>query len=251
MTGSSGGIGAAVVGALAHVGMSVVGFDVVPALEGPAEDGTEWPPAWSSPVDVCDDSAVRRSVACVERRLGPIDVLVNAAGVLQTGSVLELADAAWERLFAVNTIGVRNVSRAVASRMVERRRGAIVTIGSDAGAVPRLDLGPYGASKAAAAMITRSLGLEVATAGVRCNVVSPGATDTPMQRGLWPSDEPVEDAAGRAAAGDPARFRNRIPLGRIAQADDVAAVVGFLVSDAAGHVTLQDVRVDGGAGLGT
>ena len=103
----------------------------------------------------------------------------------------------------------------------------------------------YGASKAAATAYLRSLGLELAPHGIRCNVVSPGSTDTPMLRGMWSGD----DESPAVIAGDAASFRLGIPLGRIARPEDIAQTVLFLCSDAARHVTLHDLRVDGGATL--
>jgi 2,3-dihydro-2,3-dihydroxybenzoate dehydrogenase len=103
----------------------------------------------------------------------------------------------------------------------------------------------YGASKAASASFTRSLGLELAPHGIRCNVVCPGSTDTEMQRALWADD----DGERRTIAGDPATFKAGIPLGRIAQPEDVAEAVRFLVSDRARHITMHDLYVDGGATL--
>jgi 2,3-dihydro-2,3-dihydroxybenzoate dehydrogenase len=103
----------------------------------------------------------------------------------------------------------------------------------------------YAASKAAAAHFTRCLGLELAGLGIRCNVVSPGSTDTPMQRALWTDDAGVE----AVVAGRPDLFKPGIPLGRIAAAEDVADAVVFLASDRARHITMHDLYVDGGATL--
>jgi 2,3-dihydro-2,3-dihydroxybenzoate dehydrogenase len=159
------------------------------------------------------------------------------------GSVVDTTDDAWDRMFAVNTTGVFLVSRAVARRMLPRATGSIVTVASNAAGVPRAGMAAYGASKAAAASFTRSLGLELAPHGIRCNVVAPGSTDTPMLRELGP------DADRRVIAGDPDSFKAGIPLGRIAAPDDVADAVRFLVSDRARHITMHDLYVDGGATL--
>jgi 2,3-dihydro-2,3-dihydroxybenzoate dehydrogenase len=104
----------------------------------------------------------------------------------------------------------------------------------------------YAASKAATSALARCAGLELAARGIRCNVVEPGSTDTAMQRDLW-----ADPQVGRRTAlkGDPSTYRVGIPLGRIADPDDVAEVVCFLLSDAARHVTLQQLYVDGGASL--
>ncbi len=197
-------------------------------------------------VDVADSGQVEQAVERIERELGPIGILVNVAGILHLETVLDTSDAHWERTFSVNAGGVFRLSRAVARRMAPRRAGAIVTVASNAATVPRQQMAAYAASKAASTQFTRCLGLELAQYGIRCNVVSPGSTDTAMQRQLWngPHDEQV------AIEGSPAAFKVGIPLGRIASAQDIADAVCFLVSDQARHITMHDLRVDGGATLG-
>ncbi|MDP2713165.1 MAG: 2,3-dihydro-2,3-dihydroxybenzoate dehydrogenase [Solirubrobacteraceae bacterium] len=244
VTGGGSGIGAAVAHALAAGGRLVVVTDrhrgaaehVAAAIGGSAL-GIE--------LDVTRRSAVEAVVARAEDEAGPIGVLVSVAGVLRPGAVVDTDDAAWDETFAVNATGVFLVSRAVARRMRSRGCGCIVTVASNAAGVPRAGMAAYGASKAAAASFTRSLGLELAPHGIRCNVVAPGSTDTPMQRALWTDD----DAERRTIDGDPAAFKAGIPLGRIATPEDVAAAVDFLVSDRARHITMHDLYVDGGATL--
>jgi 2,3-dihydro-2,3-dihydroxybenzoate dehydrogenase len=182
----------------------------------------------------------------VEREVGAITTLVNVAGILRMSSVVEFGDEDWAATFAVNTHGVFHLSRAVARRMVPRQTGAIVTVGSNAASVPRMRMAAYAASKAASTMFTKCLGLELAQYGIRCNVVSPGSTDTQMQRALW-----TDEHGPRAViAGAPETFRVGIPLRRIALPEDIAEAVSFLVSDRARHITLHDLCVDGGATLG-
>lgn len=249
VTGAAQGIGAAVARGLLDRGTTVVAVD---RAAGPLAETCD---VWASqglpviPVvaDVTDPAACEAAVERAERA-GPLERLANCAGVLRTGAVLDLDEADWHETFAVNVTGVLSMSRAAAARMVPRRRGAIVTVGSNAASTPRMGMGAYAASKAAAAMLTRCLGLELAEHSIRCNVVSPGSTDTPMQRAFWEDG----DGAGPQGvlAGDLSRHRLGIPLGRIAEPEDVAAAVLFLLSDAARHITLHDLRVDGGATLG-
>lgn len=230
VTGAAGGIGAAVVARLQEQGLDVVATDLCATDDVLA-------------LDVTDASAVREFVAGVEGE-GPVDVLVNAAGVLHTGPALETTDAQRAHMFAVNTTGVMTVSTTVAAHMVRRRRGAIVTVASNAGRLPRHGMTAYGASKAAAALFTQSLGLELAEFGIRCNVVSPGTTRTPMVAAMLDRSGATEQDLVR---GDLAHYKSGIPLRRIAEPQDVAEVVAFLISDAARHVTMEDVVVDGGA----
>lgn len=245
VTGAAQGIGAAVALALHHAGCRVAALDV---QAEPLERFSSQHPGGihAYPVDLRSSQAVGQVVEEIETRLGPVDALVNVAGILRMGTVCDLSDEDWETTFAVNTHGVFYLSRAVARRMAPRKRGAIVTVGSNAAAVPRLQMAAYAASKAASCHFTKCLGLELAEHGIRCNVVSPGSTDTAMQRQLWTAESDVQ----KVIAGSLPGYRTGIPLGRIASPQDIAATVLFLLSDAARHITLHDLRVDGGATLG-
>ncbi|MFC8516115.1 2,3-dihydro-2,3-dihydroxybenzoate dehydrogenase [Streptomyces sp. NPDC057257] len=244
VTGAGRGIGRAVAAALVDQGARVLATDVDPAgIETLAADRVT-----VRALDVTDAVAVESAVDEAERTLGPLDIVVNVAGVLRPGHVVDLTDEEWAATFAVNTDGVFHVSRAAARRMAERGHGSIVTVASNAAGVPRTGMAAYAASKAAAVMFTRCLGLELAASGVRCNTVSPGSTLTDMQRALWTADDD-EAAARRVIEGDPAAYRTGIPLGRIADPSDIADAVVFLVSDRARHITMHDLYVDGGATL--
>ncbi|MER5627727.1 2,3-dihydro-2,3-dihydroxybenzoate dehydrogenase [Streptosporangium sp. NPDC005286] len=235
VTGAAGGIGAAVATALARAGMIVAGVDV---RDEPWESRPE--PIARHLADVRDPGQVDAVVSRVENELGPIGVLVNVAGVLRTGAVTDLSTDDWEHVFAVNAGGVFHAVRAVTRRMIPRGRGTVVTVASNAAGVPRVGMAAYAASKAAAVMFTRCAGLELARHGIRCNVVSPGSTDTAMQAGLDPRS---------VLEGDPSSYRVGIPLGRLADPSDIAEAVLFLASDRARHITMQDLYVDGGATL--
>ncbi|MEV5759405.1 2,3-dihydro-2,3-dihydroxybenzoate dehydrogenase [Streptomyces tendae] len=247
VTGAGRGIGAAVVTALVDEGVRVVATDLDRAgVQTLAARHGE--PVTPRQLDVTDATAVETLVAETEDTLGPLDIAVNVAGILRDGPVADLTDEDWAAHFAVNTTGVFHVSRAAARRMTGRGRGSIVTVASNAGGVPRAGLAAYAASKAAAVMFTKCLGLEVARQGVRCNTVSPGSTMTDMQRALWTSGE-EEASARRVVEGDLVSYRTGIPLGRIADPSDIADAVVFLVSDRARHITMHDLYVDGGATL--
>jgi 2,3-dihydro-2,3-dihydroxybenzoate dehydrogenase len=128
-------------------------------------------------------------------------------------------------------------------RMKARGRGSIVTVGSQSAKVVRLDQGAYGASKAAVTYLTKALGLELAPFGVRCNVVHPGVTETPLAAKIWATGKGSKDLH---VTGDLQRYRPGIPLGKVAAAREVAEVVAFVASDAASHVTMTEIVVDGG-----
>ncbi|WP_049563129.1 2,3-dihydro-2,3-dihydroxybenzoate dehydrogenase [Nonomuraea sp. SBT364] len=249
VTGAAGGIGAAIARTLGEEGIPVAALDrdedglreLTAKLEA---DGLR---VAAFPVDVGSSAQVEAVVGEAERLLGPVTKLVNAAGVLRTGRAVRMSDDDWAATFAVNVNGVFHVSRAVVSRMVPRRAGAVVTVASNAALVARADMAAYAASKAAATAFTKALGLEVAGYGIRCNVVAPGSADTPMLSALW-SDH---DRALRASIeGSPKVFRTGIPLGKVASPADVAEAVAFLLSSKANHITLQHLTVDGGATLG-
>ena len=247
VTGAAGGIGAAVVRSAASAGARVVAADrnAAGAEEVAAKLRAEGLDVSARGVDVTSEAAVDDLVAWTEATVGPIGALVNGAGVLHVGPVVETSADDWAAVFAVNATGVFHLSRAVAARMVPRRRGVIVTIASNAAGVPRRHMAAYAASKAAAAHFTRCLGLELAPLGIRCNVVCPGSTDTAMGRAAWPG----EDGVARVVAGSLEDFRTGIPLGRVADPQDVADAVMFLLSDQSRHVALHDLYVDGGAAL--
>ncbi|AIY40971.1 2,3-dihydro-2,3-dihydroxybenzoate dehydrogenase of siderophore biosynthesis [Collimonas arenae] len=248
ITGAAQGIGAAVAQAMAQQGAKLALFDVqqqalAQQVDALASNGAQ---VLGIGVNVTDSTAVNAAVERVEQELGHIDVLVNAAGILRLGSALDCSDADWEQTFNVNVGGVFRMCRAVANRMAPRGRGVIVTVASNASAVPRQHMAAYAASKAASAHFTRCLGLELAVHGIRCNVVSPGSTDTAMQRQLWTSEEHKQAVINGALE----QFRLGIPLRRIADAADIADAVIFLASERARHITMHELCVDGGATLG-
>lgn len=242
VTGAAGGIGQAVVLALLEEGARVAALDCdahgLASLAPRADLRTET-------VDVKDSRQVDDAIERIENEWGPIDLGVSAAGVLSTTVIADTSDETWEHVFDVNTRGVFHVSRALARKMMPRRRGAIVAVSSNAAGIPRHGMAAYAASKAATTMFTRCLGLELAEYGIRCNIVAPGSTRTPMQEALWSS------GTGRDAviAGSLEKFRTGIPLRKIAEPDEVADAVVYLLSDRASHVTMADLYVDGGGTL--
>ncbi|MEU1089824.1 2,3-dihydro-2,3-dihydroxybenzoate dehydrogenase [Streptomyces sp. NPDC005576] len=250
VTGAGRGIGEAVVTALVERGARVVATDITSdGIEALARrHGSQ---VVARRLDVTDAHAVEAAIEEAERALGPLEFAVNVAGVLHSAEIVDTSDAQWDATFAVNVDGVFHVSRSAARRMAARGRGGIVTVASNAAGIPRAGMAAYAASKAASAMFTKCLGLEMAAHGVRCNSVCPGSTMTDMQRALWADLDPadVTAAADRVVAGDLATHRTGIPLGRIADPADIADAVTFLLSDRARHITMQDLYVDGGATL--
>lgn len=238
VTGAGKGIGYATALAFVEAGAQVTGFDLAFA-------GRDYPFSCEV-VDIANaqqvDAVCQRLLAQCER----LDVLVNAAGILHMGATDELSTDAWQQTFAVNVGGAFNLFRQTMAQFRRQQGGAIVTVASDAAHTPRIGMSAYGASKAALKSLALSVGLELAASHVRCNVVSPGSTDTDMQRTLWVSD----DAEQQRIRGFGEQFKLGIPLGKIARPQEVANTILFLASDLASHITLQDIVVDGGSTLG-
>lgn len=246
VTGAAHGIGAAVVECLVARGDRVVALDIDAeglecATQGSSLDGSVVPIV----ADVSDHAAIEQTVRTIERDVGPIDALAHAAGILRAGPIATLPEEAWNALMRVNFDGLRYTARAVATVMLPRKRGSIVSIASNAATVPRVNMAAYAASKAAALMFVKCLALELAP-HLRCNIVSPGSTDTAMQRAYV-----SRSSDSRAVVeGSLSAFRTGIPLGRIAAPQDIAAAVAFLLSEDARHITMTNLCVDGGATLG-
>ncbi|RXJ73572.1 2,3-dihydro-2,3-dihydroxybenzoate dehydrogenase [Veronia nyctiphanis] len=178
-------------------------------------------------------------------QFGPLDHLVNCAGILQTGALIDANIEDVIKIFSVNSFGALSVMQTVGKAMIKQGFGSIVVIGSNAANTPRPNMGAYSASKAALHMLVKNIGIELASHGIRCNIVSPGSTRTDMQKQLWTNTYGEHDVI----AGDAASYRLGIPLQKIAEPDDIAKSVLFLLSEAAGHITMHDLRIDGGATL--
>lgn len=244
VSGANSGIGAALTARLLLAGSRVIGLDQ--DLGHLTKLAEQYPgQLYYHKVDISDFTAVQEAVQAGFSALGPIDKLACVAGVLQMGKICELSTEQWQRTFAINTEGVFNVCRAVVPGMIKRGQGAIVNVSSNAASTPRAGMGAYAASKAAVTQLSQCLGLELAPHGIRVNVVSPGSTNTAMQQAMW------QQGSSREAviAGSPDQFRLGIPLARIAEPDDIADAILFLLSEQARHITLHDMRVDGGATL--
>ncbi|EJN00010.1 2,3-dihydro-2,3-dihydroxybenzoate dehydrogenase [Phyllobacterium sp. YR531] len=241
VTGAGGGIGLSLVKLLLEEGIQVTATDL--NIDALVEIGHENLKAFS--LDVRDSATVNVAVDQCVAHWGKLDFGVNVAGVLSTTLVTDTSDDEWARVFAVNTTGVFHVSRAIARHMMEQKSGVIVTVSSNAAGIPRHSMAAYAASKAASTMFTRCLGLELAPYGIRCNIVAPGSTLTTMQTGMWQD----ETGGDKVIEGSLAGYKTGIPLGKLATPEDVANSVLFLLSDKAGHITMADIYVDGGATL--
>ncbi|PXP11097.1 2,3-dihydro-2,3-dihydroxybenzoate dehydrogenase [Salmonella enterica] len=238
VTGAGKGIGYATALAFVDAGARVIGFD--------REFTQESYPFATEVMDVADAAQVAQVCQRVLQKTPRLGVLVNAAGILRIGATDALSVDDWQQTFAVNVGGAFNLFSQTMAQFRRQQGGAIVTVASDAAHTPRIGMSAYGASKAALKSLALTVGLELAGCGVRCNVVSPGSTDTDMQRTLWVS----EDAEQQRIRGFGEQFKLGIPLGKIARPQEIANTILFLASDLASHITLQDIVVDGGSTLG-
>jgi 3-oxoacyl-[acyl-carrier protein] reductase len=235
VTGASRGIGHATAGALAAQGLRVaVGYatGAEPAAKLAADIG-----GMAVQIDVTDPASVDAAFAAVEEAWGEkVTVLVNNAGVTADGLALRMSADQWRTVLSTNLDGAFNVTTRALPGMVRARFGRIVNVGSVAGLAGSAGQVNYAAAKAGLVGLTRSLAREVASRHITCNVVAPGPIDTDMT----------------AALGDErrAQLAEQVPLGRMGTADEVAAVVAFLCSDAAAYITGAVVPVDGGLGMG-
>ena len=242
VTGANGGIGEATVHQLIKNGYSVFAADLGDA---PVASFTTYGDALFRyrPVDVTSEESVIALANAVAALDEPVTGAVLAAGIAHSQPLLETSFATWKRLHAVNSDGVFLMIDQQATDPTNSR--SLVTVASNAARVPRAEFGAYGASKASAARVTSSFGLQLAAHGIRVNSVCPGTTRTPMVTDAWEG----EDRSALPVAGNPRTFRLGIPLGRIADPADIAAVNAFLISEAARHITMQEIVADGGATL--
>lgn len=202
--------------------------------------------------DVTDEERIAEIFDELAAQHPPVAKVAHAAGVLHQGGLADTSLGEYSRVMGVNAEGtfiiLRQAARTLRLQHEQREQaGAIAIVSSNAAAVPRVGMAAYAASKAAVSALSANAALELAPLGIRCNTVAPGSTDSPMQHAMWHDDDERDRA--RVIAGDPGTFRLGIPLGRIADPQDIAEVVHFALSDRARHMTMQEIVVDGGASL--
>lgn len=236
VTGGIGGLGTEICKHLARSGRRVIAGDLASRTERIAEFEREVAAFAEQihfePINVADFEACAATVARVEARYGPIDILVNAAGITRDTTLRKMAPSQWREVIEINLSGVFNTCRNVVEGMSERGFGRIVNISSVNGQTGQFGQTNYSAAKAGMHGFTMALAREVARKGVTVNSVSPGYCRTAM------------------VAAIPENIRNQIianiPVGRLGEPSEVARVVDFLCADESGFITGANIPVNGG-----
>jgi 2-keto-3-deoxy-L-fuconate dehydrogenase len=230
VTAAAAGIGRACAIAFAREGASVFATDIdEKGLATLAAEGVEQ----TARLDIRDSAAVLG----MQNRVGPVDVLLNAAGFVHNGTVLDCSDDDWDFSFDLNVKSMHRTLRAFLPAMLRGNGGSIVNIASAAGvfkAAPNRYV--YGATKAAVAALTRAVAVDFITQGIRCNCICPGTIETPSM-------------LNRAAAAGPRgrdMFVSRQPMGRLGTAEEIAALAVYLASDESAFTTGVAHIIDGG-----
>jgi 2-hydroxycyclohexanecarboxyl-CoA dehydrogenase len=229
VTGGGSGIGLAIAQRFCSDGYNVATLDINPA--GPADTGL------AQLADVTDRAQVDAALAAVRERLGPVAILVNAAGMDGFKRFGDLTFAAWQRVIDVNLNGVFHCIQAVLPDMVEAGWGRIVNISSSSAHSGQEFMAHYVAAKSAVNGLTKALAKELGPAGITVNAVPPGFIDTPMLR---------RAEARHLLGGTVEEHVMRTPVRRVGRPEDIAAACAFLASDEAGYITGQIIGVNGG-----
>ncbi|GAA3507445.1 3-oxoacyl-ACP reductase FabG [Streptomyces showdoensis] len=249
VTGATSGIGLAVARTLGREGLRIFicardGDAVAETVKLLREEGVE---ADGQSCDVRSTEQVDAFVRAAVARYGPVDVLVNNAGRNGGGPTAELTDELWLDVLDTNLTSVFRVTRAALTTggMLERGRGRVVNIASTGGKQGVVLGAPYSASKHGVVGLTKALGLELARTGITVNAVCPGYVETPMAERVRAGYAAVWDTTPEAVLE---RFEAKIPLGRYSTPEEVAGLVGYLVTDTAAAITAQALNVCGGLG---
>ena len=231
VTGASRGIGAAIARALAEQGALVVGTATSEAGAQRISDSLP-PPSYGAALDVNDAAACEALVARILKDHQKLSVLINNAGITRDNLTMRMKDSDWLEVIATNLTSVFRLSRLAIRPMMKQRHGRIINITSVVASSGNAGQANYAAAKAGVAGMSRALAREIGSRGITVNCVAPGFIDTDMTRAL--------------AADQIAELTRQIPLGRLGQADDVAAACVFLASPGAGYITGATLPVNGG-----
>jgi 2-keto-3-deoxy-L-fuconate dehydrogenase len=198
-------------------------------------------------LDVRSTQAVEALAKDVAAELGPLDVLVNCAGFVHHGSVLDCSEQDWDFSFDLNVKSMHRTIKAFLPGMLQKKKGAIVNISSAVSSIRGVpDRYVYGASKAAIIGLTKAIAADFIRQGIRANAICPGTIESPSLEGRI---RDRSQATGKSLAEIEKAFIERQPMGRLGKADEVAALAVFLASDESSYITGQPHLVDGGMAL--
>jgi len=236
VTGSYRGLGLTVARGLAQAGATVVvnGRDRAKTHDAAAALKRDGLDAHGYPFDVTQADPLAEAIGAIERQVGPVDVLVNNAGINLRAPLAEIPEAAWREVLDVNLTGAFLVARAVVGGMIQRCRGKIINVCSLMSEVGRRTTAAYAASKGGLKMLTRAMAVEWAEHNIQANAIGPGYFLTEMTRPL--ADDPAFDAW----------IKSRTPAGRWGDPTELIGPAVFLASDASNFVNGQVLYVDGG-----
>lgn len=239
VTGAARGIGKSMVQAFSEAGANVAAIDYDSnALEETVDElNSGGEKILSVVTDISDSKQVKEMVAKVTRAFGTIDILINNAAKQVWASLLKTREEGWNKIFDVNVKGGYLCAQAVSEIMLKKRSGVIINIASMAGILADKNNGAYAASKAAVIQMSRAIAGELGPYGIRVNSIAPGVTRTRMADGILMNEEISN------------RFKRIIPLGRVAEPEEMASVALFLASDAASYITGTTIIVDGGISI--
>ena len=236
VTGASRGIGRAIALKLAADGFKVIGTATTEAGAAGIGEALAAHGGEGLVLNVTDGAALDAAIDGIVKRLGGLHVLVNNAGITRDTLSMRMKDDDWDAVHDTNLKAVFRACRAATRPMMKQRFGRIINITSVVGAIGNAGQANYAAAKAGVAGLSRALARELGARGITVNCVAPGFIATDMTEGL-------PEAAKTALLA-------QIPLGRLGQADEVAAAVAFLASPAAGYITGTELHVNGGMAMG-
>lgn len=232
VTGASRGIGAAIAHRLAEQGLQVVGTATSDAGAERISEALQSGGGRGIAMDVTDADSVAAALKDIQEHEGAVEVLVNNAGITRDNLFMRMKDEEWDAIIETNLSAAARLTQRLLKGMMKLRKGRIILIGSVVGSTGNAGQANYAAAKAGLAGFARSLAREVGSRNITVNTVAPGFIDTDMTREL----------------GDETRQQllSQIPLGRLGEADEVAAAVGFLASEEAGYISGETLHVNGG-----
>ncbi|WP_449410742.1 3-oxoacyl-[acyl-carrier-protein] reductase [Methylobacterium komagatae] len=234
VTGATGGLGGAIARSLhaagATVALSGTRAEALEALAAELGERTAIVPA-----NLADTASVEALVPSAEEAIGPIDILVDNAGITRDNLFMRMKDEEWDSVIAVNLTAAFRLSRAAVKGMMRRRYGRIIGIGSVVGTTGNPGQGNYAAAKAGLVGLTKALAGEVASRGITVNCIAPGFIASPMTDAL---NEKQREG-----------ILTRVPAGRLGEGAEVAAATLYLASSEAGYVTGQTLHVNGGMAM--